>query len=407
MSLSLFFTYANTSKDKAHYETLAKSINPFVKSKSGVVLNCDDNDLLDNHADNAQVIVVLVSSDYLNYDSNIQRQKLHDKISRFLFDQTKLVIPIEVEDCDWVFEPAFTARQVHKLEQVDNSGYMKIVRKIREEIENHKPKVSYKKILNEGLFRLNYDEQRASFNAHFKELNLLNILLMRGTPECGQHLLLKTFLRFQKIDFKDEQKLIWLNAKNFAFDQSDEWIWQQIAEKFGLFPQNITLAKIGQYVIDRLQKEPIFIRFDDIHLVKKESLEVIKKMWEQLHSHISNRDIAFKHQIFLFVTDRSGSDEDYAKHQFGSIENAAICEKILCILPKTKFLNQKDTKTWLNTLSHDPDLQLISQTLELKHILPSDSEDLPIARAIGNMIDILGEFDEDLKNNKNDFLARI
>ena len=214
MAFSLFFTYANSDKDKTHFNNLSRYINPFVKSKSGELLDCENEDLLDSHAENAHVIVVLLSSEYLDYDRHPKRKKLHHKISSFIADPSKLVITVEIEDCLWLFEPAFSELEPHKLEQVDasNYGYMPIIKKIMAEINNHKSPISFKKTLHESLYRLNYDEQRLAFTSHFKELSLLNILVTGGTHECGQHLLLRTFLRFQKIDFYDEQKLVWLTA---------------------------------------------------------------------------------------------------------------------------------------------------------------------------------------------------
>jgi hypothetical protein len=205
----------------------------------------------------------------------------------------------------------------------------------------------------------------------------------------------------------DEQSLIRLSAKNFVLDQSEDWIWDQIGEKFRLSYGYNNLQSIGNYVIQRLQIEPILIRFDDIHLVKKESIDVIKTIWEQLYRYINGRGITFKHQIFVFVTDRSGDDADYSKQEFSSPEYAPICDRILCILPKIKFLNKADMTTWLSYLSRDPDLQIIGKHLEVSHVLPDDLENISIAKAVGNMIDKLGELDEDLKNKKNHFLARI
>jgi hypothetical protein len=410
MAFSLFFTYANTNKDKAHFDSLSKYINPFVvKSKSGKLLDCENEDLLEIHAENAHVIVVLLSSDYLEYDNHPKRKRLHNKISTFISDPSKFIITVETEDCLWQCDETLNGLKPHKLQKTGGSDfdYMPIVRKIMDEINDRKPKVHLKEMLHKGLYNLNFDEQRLVFNAHFKELSLLNILVTRGTQDCGQHLLLKTFLRLQKINFENEQRLVWLSAKNFAFDQSEDWIWQQIGEKFGLFPRNIGLQDIGNYVIQRLQSEPILIRFDDIHWVKKESIEVIKTIWEQLYYYINSRGITFKHQIFVFVTDRSGDDVDYSKHEFSSIEYAPICDKILCILPKIKFLNKTDMANWLNILSRDPELQIISQHLETSHVLPDDVDDISIAKAVGKMIDKLGELDEDLKNSKDHFLARI
>ncbi|MDZ7876798.1 MAG: hypothetical protein U5L45_03965 [Saprospiraceae bacterium] len=408
MSLSLFFAYANTKKDKAHYQTLSKTINPFVKSKGGSLLDCENEDCLLEHADNADVLIVLLSTDYLDYDNDVLRKDMHVKIKHHLHNKTKLVIPIELEACFWMFDAAFEGRQPHKLEQQDATGYMKLVHKIITEISDQKPKINFKDNLNKGLFSLNYDEQRQAFDTHFKELSFLNILLMRGSNECGQYLLLKTFLNSQKIDFKDERKLIWLNAKNFAFDQSESWIWEQIADKFSISPpQNVDIKKIGKYIIERLQTEPIFIRFDDIHLVKKESLEVVRKMWEQLYDYISTCGVGVKNQIFLFVTDRSGGDNEYSKAQFSSSHNSAICEKVFCILPKIKFLKQDDAAEWLKWLGKDPDLKTISQNIQKNHIVPNENQDISIRKAVSNMIDVLGEIDEDLKNDKSNFLDRI
>ena len=410
MSISLFFAYANTDKDKRHYQTLSKTIKPFVKSKGGSLLDCEDENCVLNHVDTANILIVLLSSDYLDYENNPLRNDLHLKIKPHLLNKTRLVIPIELEECLWMCDEAFEGRQPHKLERSDANGYMQIVKKIIAEINDIKPKINLKDNLTKSLLSLNYDKQRLVFDAHFKELSFLNILLMRGTLECGPHLLLKTFLKAQKIDLKDDKKLIWLNAKHFAFDQSDTWIWEQIADKFNISPpQNVDIKTIGQYIIERLKTEPIFIRFDDIHLVKKESLEVLRKMWEQLYKYIFNYNIVLKNQIFLFVTDRSGEEDDYSKAQFTSVENAAVCDKILCILPKTTFLTQKDAEDWLNWLPKDSDVTLktISQNLQKKHVVPDENQAIPIRQAVSNMIDVLGELDEDLKNDRKNFLARI
>jgi hypothetical protein len=410
MEFSLFFTYANTNTDKEHFRRLSKAIHPFVKSKSGELLNCENEDLLEDHAEKAHVIVVLLSMDYLDYDSYPSRQNLHNKISSFLCEQRKLVITVELEDCLWSFDDTFKGRQPHKLTQnASDYAYMPIIKKIIAEIEDQKPKVSFKKNLQESLFRLNYHEQRLVFNTHFKELSLLNILVTSGTLQCGQHLLFKMFLRFKHVHFYDEQKWAWLNAEYFNRNQTDNWLWQQMGVAFGRSPLNSTVQTIGRYIIERLQTEPILIRFDDIHLVKQESIDVIRRMWEQLYTEISSRNVTLKHQIFVFVTDRSGDDEDYSKmkNQFSSAEYAAICDRILCILPKIAFLSESDTEKWLSNLATDPELQSIGEHLKLSHILPNGAKDIPIALAVSNMIDALGEFDEDLKNSKNEFLARI
>jgi hypothetical protein len=202
MAFSLFFTYANTENDKAHFKSLSKHINPFVvKHKSGELLDCENEDLLETHAENAHVIVVLLSSDYLEYDNHPKRKRLHNKISTFISDPSKFIITVETEDCLWDCDETLKGLKPHKLQKTSDSDfdYMPVVRGIMKEINERKPKVLFEKMLQKGLYSLNFDEQRTAFNAHFKELSLLNILVTRGTPECGQHLLLKTFLRLQKI----------------------------------------------------------------------------------------------------------------------------------------------------------------------------------------------------------------
>ena len=172
MAFSLFFTYANTENDKAHFKSLSKHINPFVvKSKSGELLDCENEDLLEIHAENAHVIVVLLSSDYLEYDNHPKRKRLHNKISTFISDPSKFIITVETEDCLWQFDPSLIGLEPHKLQKTSGSDfdYMPVVRKIIDEINDRKPKVLFEKMLQKGLYSLNFEEQRTAFNAHFKE----------------------------------------------------------------------------------------------------------------------------------------------------------------------------------------------------------------------------------------------
>ena len=81
MPFSLFFSYAN--QDKAHFDEFAKSMKKFVESKDkeGKVLDCENEDLMEEYAENAFAIIVLLSTNYLNYDTSPQRKKLQTKIN--------------------------------------------------------------------------------------------------------------------------------------------------------------------------------------------------------------------------------------------------------------------------------------------------------------------------------------
>lgn len=418
MAATIFLIH---SKGDTHHVTeIRKKLAILINKGELTLLSCEqfhENEddltpLFDNIAQ-AHAVIVLLSDNYFFecLDKPVSAM-LHEKIAES-HKKGKTTVSFVVEDCDWSDDNTITW-SVFELDDTfldKKLNYNFLRDKIKSTITHLEPKYAFKDALHDGLLYLNYDDQRNEIDTHFKgnpNFHLLNILLLRGSEACGLKLLIRKFIFSNEIS---HDTIYVLNAALFGNSENiDDWLWQELAQRIGMPDGEYTdFEDFAKYLLlERLNKKHLVIRFEGIHKVKTESAQVVEKAWQRLYDYFISSKITTKFSIFLFLTDYSGDDKTYSKAQFQGNAPFDVCDKLVCILSKVKYLNEEGARSWINYIRTERDLKKsIGQHLDVLDIISETDSEIPIAKAVGKIIDKLGQLDKDLQQNKSHFLKRI
>lgn len=417
MPLSLFFLYSSDTKDKDCFIAINNMITPYIKKNNFICLNSDDENQLESNIQNADVIIVLLSDNYLLYDLNITRKKVHEKLTGYHKSNAKKTIPIEVFPCLWQLDEAFENNKELKFVKDQTFSTVQEIISLIDDFNktstiNQKPKEAIKNSLQKGLFSLNFEEQGTKLKSHYKlGLQNINIILVKGTEKCGQRLLLNSFLSLKNKEYDKSESWVYISAKKFSQSNDEKWIWQEIGTSLSIpgIPTLINKDVVIRKIKERLETNSLFINFRDTHLVDESWIKIINIFWEEVFTHFKNENITPKHNIFIFITHTSEDDTEFKHTQFIEKTDISECTKLLCILPKISYLSQEGVKKWLENPANSVDIDLLAKYINPEDIIADLTTLIPMKDAVEKTINVLLEkvSDEDLMDNKDYILNYI
>jgi hypothetical protein len=435
---NIFFLYHKD--DVGHANALNVSLSPLSRQDifnlnltdcKEFHLNGNDYNSLISKINEADIVVYIISRQGLVLFNTPQlKDTMEILFNKAHSDSVKLILAV-VDDVRIDLFPEFKGRSFFKTQKDQTSGvisYKEIedaIFAIREKIVR---KYNFSKSLSIGLLDLNFSDQRPFFSKHINEhkFDILNVLLTQGTKECGHFILMKSFLKSNKIKIEDEKRqIVSLNAGDFSRvykddtndkdekerKEAEKWIWYKIAEKmkFTDIDDEKPESSIANYLFDRLRREHIVIIINDIDFVKAESTKIIQRIWTNIYNHIGIEikkiNGILPYHIFLFLNDRSGNDEIYQKEDFSGSVDSTIYEKVFCIMPKIKYMSHADAKEWIDwAVGRNEELADLRPYLTPTSLLPQPNDKVTMKTAIINIFKTLSTLDNTLINFQTEYI---
>lgn len=406
--------FLHGQKDNAHIE-LQEHLCYLVEPLNFNLSDCSDCYTVPNNAtflahkiSQSQIVVFIISKHSLTEFNQLELRTVKENLYKSADNNILKLIAVVIDDAKTEHLPEFNGRQIVKKQESSYTEIADVIINIRKQLVN---KYSFEQALNDGLLHLNYIKQKEEFDTHFKgyypNFHELNVILLRGTKECGIKLLIRQFIYSNDIICDD---VYFLNASFFANNKKiEDWIWKELALRLGMKEAyTVQFEEFAFYIAQRLSQKNILIRFDDIHEAKTESLKIVQWVWKRLFDYFRTTKISFKYSIFLFLTDQSGSNAIYTKDQFQGEATADICNKLVCILTEIDYIDTESAKNWVDVMKTLPEFKkTIGQHLDHSSIVTVDQPKIRVHQAVGKIIDELSGKDPDLKMKKDKFLARI
>jgi hypothetical protein len=419
MANSIFVVHGKN--DVNHVVELRKKLNILINTGQIELLSCehyyanlthdDSSTSLFDNLNKATIIIVLLSDSYFEYFDDFWCASLHQRIVNFHSDKDegKKIISFVTEDCSWSDDKTIVWNVFDKTDTLLNGSFnYNFARdKIKSQVDSmgNERATPFENILKESLLYLNYDDERDDIHKHLNggsHFNPLNLFLLRGTEECALRLFVKKFVFTYKINHDHEFFLNMHQLDNY--EKMKDYIWTLLAQS-GLkkIDTSIGFEEFAHSLLtESLNKRHVIIRFDNFNSVKHENLKIIQGVWHQLFTYFANSRVKPQHSIFLFLIDHTGK-ENISINDFQGAATSEICNKLVCIPRKTKYLSSDKAKNWLDNIRGMPDLKQIGYSLELEDIIPNGRPEIPIARAIDNIVARLSKIDKGLKTTSVKF----
>lgn len=253
------------------------------------------------------------------------------------------------------------------------------------------PPITTPEHLANSLLYLNYRSQLDALNTYRKaSLNRryhpLNLILLRGTPNCAHDLMIKTFLEFEHIDV--ERRFI--NLPDFS--ASAENIWALVKSTLQISGRSASPEVVGPKIVQMLQHNHLVLQLENLHIDRTNYIAAINVFWQKLYAdYLIPRKEELQFCLFLFVTDKA-CDCEYEPKQFVPPPQLSKWQNLVGILPPISRLLPKDLEDWTDDLRRlrDDTQSRISQYFESKvnDIIPDVNHGSYVIEAIDKIIEI-------------------
>jgi inactive STAND/TIR domain len=326
--IEVFFSYAH--EDENLRDDLAKQLK--LLEKQGIISAWYDRQIvagsewgkaIDAHLNSAQVILLLISPDFLAsdycFDIEVTRSMERHQAGE------AIVMPIILRPVDYWQKAPFgrlqalptNAKPVTMWENRDEAfqivaqGIRKAIEKLNSVQELEKTSASNGGDIYRTLLRLGYRSQVRLFR-RLTETESVAAFLIHGLPDYGQRWLLNRLV-VQYVPHFLNGKVVMVNVSRKVRRNDVSALWREVAGRVGLRGKIYTPSEIAEQVCQCLQTQNVLLVFHEVESMPETTLsELIDNFWLPLVSKVHEQPSpASKFKLLMFLIDYEGCVESW------------------------------------------------------------------------------------------------
>ncbi|WP_421800009.1 hypothetical protein [Haliscomenobacter sp.] len=156
---------------------------------------------------------------------------------------------------------------------------------------------------------LNFTKQRLPFESKDEELSFRfgkhNLMLIEGSPNCAQELLVKKLRRYANPRVSSNVKPDVVSVKSYLPGKlTKEDLCRMLTHTLLSVDLDLGIELIGKTILQKTMQQDLIIVLNDISKNHGDCLSVIKNFWNELTLHLQET----KHRLFLFFIHKECQD---------------------------------------------------------------------------------------------------